>query len=1034
MGAGGGAASECNVAYCTFINNHASTYGGAMWKGEASNSSFLNNSASSYGGAVYQSTALNCNFTNNSAKCGGAMYDGSAQDCSFINNSATDGAAIGGGSSLNCKFINNFATSGGAIWKGDAIDCIFLNNSATYGGAIYDSTAFKCNFTLNNADNYGGAAYVSDVNNSLFNNNLAVDGGAMYGGSASNTNFSSNIASNCGGAVCFGSFSSYSGIIWVANLSNCILINNSAAYGGAVSSHKSEYYFNVESIKLIEISNCIFVNNSADDGGAIEISHKYRKYSITNSTFKNNTAGSGGAVYSTQQGNILNSSFTNCSSNIGGAIWSESNLNITFSNFTSCISDDGSEYLGCINASVYNITDCLFDVSPKSIKYHYSTALTVNNLYIAKGEKGFLYANLSTVAGSLKNKRINFAINGKRYYSTTDDEGIAEFNVNNYLTSLGETLIELSFTGDDIYYPSTADSIVYINKYFGNLTVNLDGEFYNDTILAFNLVNSITNVPISNASIQLNFSNNLTINLTTDFEGNAVYTIPFSPDTYDVFAYVNENHVDVNNVSVKNIVINKLIGEIEVTPLNDNHTLMIRLYNPDNLSAVYRNVKVNIEFGPNDILKDEVLTNEYGYVIYDLLNFTKGTYSISVFVRGDYKDFYDYYLADYVISNLLNSKINFTNNIDFDFGEWGSTNFTVEGAKVELENIKVINHSEAIISISNNTITVFGLSVGNYVLQVETTPDDYHNPINATCNITVNNAKSKVIFSAGIVFEYGSSSSIHVTVEGGKVESQNIAVDNHPEAKIIFKDNVITVSGLNVGTYTLRVTSTPDSDHDASEGTVGITVKKATAVLNAQKITVALKKGTAWTITLVDSKTSKPIANMNINLKVYTGKKYKTYTVKTNSKGQASFKTSGLSKGTHKVVVSASHSQYNFNTLTSSIKVIKPKKLTFKVTRKTAKDGATLSITVKYKKKPVNGVKIKLLIYTGKKYKTVTLKTKKVGKYKGVAGYGTNKLTVGKHKVKIVPAAIKYKGSKTTSMKILKSAKQSRAWTTLVSG
>ena len=171
---------------------------------------------------------------------------------------------------------------------------------------------------------------------------------------------------------------------------------------------------------------------------------------------------------------------------------------------------------------------------------------------------------------------------------------------------------------------------------------------------------------------------------------------------------------------------------------------------------------------------------------------------------------------------------------------------------------------------------------------------------------------------------------------------------------------------------------------------------------------------------------------MKVTLKVYTGKKYKKVTVKTNSKGVATYQTKKLSVGNHKIVVSATDSRYNFNTLQSSVKVVKQTALKITAKKKTVEEGASLSITVKNKKtkKPVNGVKIKLLISNGKTYKTVTLKTKKVGKYKGVCGYRTNKLSVGTHKVKIMPANIKYSGFASSSMKITKTAKKAPAWET----
>lgn len=301
---------------------------------------------------------------------------------------------------------------------------------------------------------------------------------------------------------------------------------------------------------------------------------------------------------------------------------------------------------------------------------------------------------------------------------------------------------------------------------------------------------------------------------------------------------------------------------------------------------------------------------------------------------------------------------------------------------------------------------------------------------NTTVEITKRD--SEITFSAGMVFEYGSSGNVHVIVEGGSVEKKNIKVLNHPEAKISFVNNELTVSGLAVGKYTLRITTSPDKDHYSIDKDLPITVNKAVAVIKASKVTVALKKGSYWTIKLVDSKKGNPISNMKLTLKIFTGKKYKKVTIKTNSKGEANYQTKKLTKGKHKVIVIGSHAGYKFNTLTSSINVIKPKKLTFKVKVNNAKDGSSISITTKNKNKPVNGIKIKVLVYTGKKYETVTLKSKTIKGFKGAAGWGTNKLSTGSHKVVVMPASIKYSGSKTVKLNLKKSATKYIAWETKI--
>jgi 5-hydroxyisourate hydrolase-like protein (transthyretin family) len=350
------------------------------------------------------------------------------------------------------------------------------------------------------------------------------------------------------------------------------------------------------------------------------------------------------------------------------------------------------------------------------------------------------------------------------------------------------------------------------------------------------------------------------------------------------------------------------------------------------------------------------------------------------------------------------------------------------GLNVLIEDNEMNVHSYSKVTNSNGVVSLplSGFVNGTYVLSVSFVNKMYNASV-VNYTLCLGKLDSVISFSASVVFEYGRTGSLYVEVDGGRVDRGNICVVGHPEAKIGLKGNLVSISGLPVGKYTLSVKSTPDENHLSSVGTIGITVKKAVAVIKASKLTVALKKGTFWVVKLVDSKTGNPISNIKLTLKVYTGKKFKNVGVTTNSKGEARYKTSGLSKGVHKVVVSGSHSGYSFNTLSSSISVIKPKDLKFKLkNRINDAEGSLISYLVLDKKtgKGVNGVKINMLIYTGKKAKIISLKTKKDGKFSGAMGFATNELSVGTHKVVVVPASIKYSGSAKTTMIIKKSAKK----------
>ena len=221
--------------------------------------------------------------------------------------------------------------------------------------------------------------------------------------------------------------------------------------------------------------------------------------------------------------------------------------------------------------------------------------------------------------------------------------------------------------------------------------------------------------------------------------------------------------------------------------------------------------------------------------------------------------------------------------------------------------------------------------------------------------------------------------------------------------------------------------STGDESSSAGEtvatGTTSVSTPKKVKI-SAAKLTTIYKSNKKFKVKVLDSD-KKAVSGLNLKIKVYTGKKYKTYKVKTNSKGIAYLKVSSLKLGKHKVVVSTNNALYT-GSASSSIK-INPRPVTYKVISIKNKEFAALYVTVKDKtlKKYVDGIPVKLMIYTGKKAKTYRLATSydKDEKQHGALAYITNALTVGKHKVKLV-AYGNYKGTKTSKITLLKSAKK----------
>lgn len=214
---------------------------------------------------------------------------------------------------------------------------------------------------------------------------------------------------------------------------------------------------------------------------------------------------------------------------------------------------------------------------------------------------------------------------------------------------------------------------------------------------------------------------------------------------------------------------------------------------------------------------------------------------------------------------------------------------------------------------------------------------------------------------------------------------------------------------LGIGTHRVELRYL-NFQFDQIVETVYITVKKAATNLTSPKVSNYFGASKYFKVTVKNKATNKAVNGVKLTLKVYTGKTYKTYTIKTNKSGVAIFNTKSLAAGSHKVVVSSADSRYSISK--NSTITIKKAPTTISAPKISAryKKSKYFKVTVKSKvtKKVVSGVKVKIKVYTGKKYKTYTVATNK----KGIAKINTKKLRRGKHKVVISSGNKNYSMSK----------------------
>jgi hypothetical protein len=128
------------------------------------------------------------------------------------------------------------------------------------------------------------------------------------------------------------------------------------------------------------------------------------------------------------------------------------------------------------------------------------------------------------------------------------------------------------------------------------------------------------------------------------------------------------------------------------------------------------------------------------------------------------------------------------------------------------------------------------------------------------------------------------------------------------------KNYYITNKGmpsLNVGTYKVVISNHVYSIYSISSKTTTLKITPAKATVKAPKVSAKLKKSKYFKVTVKLNK--KPVKDVKVKVKVYTGKKSKIYTLKTNKKGVASLNTKKLKKGKHKVVISSGNANYKIS-------------------------------------------------------------------------------------------------------------------------
>ena len=785
----------------------------------------------------------NITFTNaTTSGDGGAVY--------FYKNSE--------GNVTNCNFVNNSAKNGGAIYfNGDITNvtvhgCFKGNNAERVGGAIYVkgksmNNNFSSQFYDNNARQASGGAiffYSLAENNSfesIFMNNYALYGGGIFLYKQANdnnfdSNFTSNIAESCGGAIFFYSTTNNNNFTgYFTNNSALGQVDPTVGNGGAITFKdvSTNCVFNCEFINNTAALNgggvnyrqtphnitlnCNFINNNAPSGGGVNFFESFENI-IFNGEFINNSAVNGGAI-AAGAGSIKEVSFKRNHAENGGAIYFANAGEIIKCSFTdNSAKNGGAVYFSNSSGTVENCNFTGNNATTGSAIYFESTSgtKTVSNSILLNNR-----ANAEALEVTTNNNNTTIAFTGKdnllnAIYSNSD----VTFTNVVYWSAEG-----IANTGSSAIKPSKSK-----NEAGQNITVcvAISGEL---------VLNEVK---------------------VTDEDGKIVLDVSAGDDYFisvrhDADSYYTEAEKTIHKTFSVNVT----------SQTSTNRTV--------NITA-----KSNI---PNEIIKGELqfilpdsakITANYTgngnwWALYTFADY--GVYEVNASYTG----------LDKVAVNNANITVNKANStltvrdIVFDYNSTGSTSVSFTGATGV--NASVIRQPNANVSVDGNMITVSGLNAGNYTLNVTTIADADHNNVTKTAKITVNKIDSTLTVE-NIVFDYNSTGSTSVTFTGAT--GVNASVVDQPNAVVDVEGNIITVSGLDAGNYTLTVTTIADANHNNVTRTAKVTVNKINSTLTVDNV-IFDYNSTGSTSVSYDGATgvnanvvNQPNANVNVNVDTIT--------------------------------------------------------------------------------------------------------------------------------------------------------------------
>ena len=738
----------------------------------------------------------------------------------------------------------------------------FLNGYSTGdGGAIKSVSGVKYGVKLTNSYWY---SWDLDITDCIFNNNMAAG---------------LNGSTGMGGAI---------DTRGKLTIKDSTFSNNEAKnYGGAIYSGTYDFYGNMECY------NCIFTNNKVKGyggGGALNI---YGDADFNGCSFTSNevSSDSGGAVYTSGDIEINRSTFRDNKAESGGAIFTFSGkANINYCNFTS---NEASKNGGAVYSVEHQtIKNCEFisNIAAEdggAVYYdgkvtHYSSSSQTVTIYTNLIETSYFKDNAAdNNGGAICSNSGTYA--GEEYGGYAEKCTFEKNKAPNGNDVYGTTTVDCIFKGNVVI--DAADLV----KYYGGsekflVKVTDDGK------------------ALSNVNVKIT-ANGKTSTVATDSNGQASINLNLPVGTYDVVSEYDGIKA-TSKITVKSTL---TTSDVAGVYLNSKVTATFLNTNGKPLA----NTKVNFKIGTatysattdsNGVATANIPLNVGNYTVTAVNPSSKEEKQFKLTIdKANVKMYYS------VVQNRNSAIITFTMN---PTETKGYVYYSFDGTL--LYRVEIGNGGKA-------TLNLTDLNPGSYKIFVGYMDSEKNfNSIPPTNEVTFTISESlPELIVDDLTKTYGSSSNLVVNLVDGRGNAIANAIVN-----VNIKDKVTPITTDSNGQATMSINKAPGAytaiiTYLDAQTTVQIKVKKATPKMTAKAKAFKKSVKTKKYIITLKTNTNKVMKNTKVTLKVNG----KTYKATTNTKGQATFKITKLTKkGKFTAVVKYAGNKY-YNAKTAKPKI-----------------------------------------------------------------------------------------------------------------